>query len=832
MRSLLLSLAFSITFAHSYSQSTETWSFEYPGDEFTDEALLDLQYLNENEAGENGFIELSADGNAFVDGNGQEIRFWAINGASMSKELDDDQLATYARFLAKMGVNMIRFHGGIHPRTANSLDQPDQNEVDAIWRAVAAMKKEGIYSVISPFWAGKVDEMYASWGIDGYVGEVKPWGVMYFNEKLKNAYKSWTEYLYTETNPYTGIPLKDDPAVAIIQVKNEDGLFFWTVDGIKPEQMVKIQEQYYQWLVDKYGSIEQVQTAWQNAAADGDDLSNQQMALYITWELTQPQSGGKEVRVNDQVEFLAEVQRNFYQEIYDHYRSLGCKQLINGNNWKTADPTRLFDAERWTNAVFEVMAVNRYYSPNHSGTNSGWRIDPGHQYEGNSVLMQPHQLPINIKQVDGHPFMVTESAWNLPHKYQTEGPFLIAAYMSLTGVDGYFWFAPNHQNYHDFPYFEWTNLEGGQKAMHRWTISTPGQIGMFPANALLYRKNYLTQGNPVIKEVRQLEAILDREIPLISEENSFDPNRDTYDNTDPSDTEYSPLSYLAGPVQASYDGLGSSEIAGNLSELVNFSEKTIQSTTDQLVWDYETGICTMDAPKAQGVTGFLSREEMITLTDVKVISKNEYATVNVVAMDDQPINQSKQVMIQVGTIYRPTGWRETPSTFEHRDETVEGFTINNTGTMPWKGNAVDMTIKIKNNLLNKAKVLDAAGYPVGERIVTRQGEELSIQLPKDAMYVILQEGEVTGLEGSINQNFLKVYPNPTRSKIRVDWQQAENRMTKLEVLNARGQVIYQQDDLGFKNKTEVKLPPGEKGLIMIRLQNEAHQTISRKVLID
>jgi hypothetical protein len=47
------------------------WSFSYPGDKFTDNALLDLRYLNEKVAGENGFIQLSPDGNSFQTENGK-----------------------------------------------------------------------------------------------------------------------------------------------------------------------------------------------------------------------------------------------------------------------------------------------------------------------------------------------------------------------------------------------------------------------------------------------------------------------------------------------------------------------------------------------------------------------------------------------------------------------------------------------------------------------------------------------------------------------------------------------------------------------------------------
>jgi hypothetical protein len=37
--------------------------------------------------------------------------------------------------------------------------------------------------------------------------------------------------------------------------------------------------------------------------------------------------------------------------------------------------------------------------------------------------------------------MVTESSWVPPLGYQSEGPFLMAVYQSLTGMDNYYWFS-------------------------------------------------------------------------------------------------------------------------------------------------------------------------------------------------------------------------------------------------------------------------------------------------------------------------------------------------------------------------------------------------------
>jgi hypothetical protein len=361
-----------------------------------------------------------------------------------------------------------------------------------------------------------------------------------------------------------------------------------------------------------------------------------------------------------------------------------CKQL------ETSRCRGMFDAERWSNSSVDVMAVNRYYDPGHQGENSSWRIDPGHTYIGESVLKNPTQFPINIKQVDNKPFLVTESGWNLPHKYQAEGPFLIAAYMSLTGIDGFFWFSASSHKMDPNPYYPWFNLgpNGTQKAMSRWTASVPGQLSMFPANALLYRKGYLTQGATVVHEERTLASLWKRDIPLITEEAGFDPNRDSWNNTPGSaETEVAPIAYLAGPVEVKYGGNPqNNSVSGALGSLLDFPNKTVTSTTGQLKWNYNKGICTMNAPKAQGVAGFLEAgAPTVQLADVTITSTNPYAAINVVSMDDLPLSQSQQILVQVGTVYRPTGWQEKPVKVTINDQQKDGFEIINTGKMPWKG---------------------------------------------------------------------------------------------------------------------------------------------------
>jgi len=748
MKKTSLSILFLFLFTFSKAQVPDQtwWTFTYPDHKSPDSGMLNLRYLNEQFAGKNGFIRLSKTGDAFVNGKGKEIRFWACNGGSLANELSDKQLDSLASFLAGIGVNMIRYHGAINPHGKNTkITDPDTTEINNIWRCVAAMKKQGIYTVISPFWphnghmGGWVPE---EWGIEGYSGNDDLWAVLYFNEKLKEGYKAWVKYLYTTPNPYTGIALKDEPAVSVIQIENEDAVFFWTMSAIKPALSKMISAQFAEWLKNRYGNLESVRKRWGDAAVHtDDDFSKGHIGLYPIYELTIPARTNIAARLQDQTAFYADKQRSFYDEMVQYYRGeLGCKQLINGNNWRTASQSRLLDLERWTNSGAEVMAVNKYFDPQHKGPNNGWRVDPGDFYGAPSALKNPADLPLNIKHVSGHPMMVTESAWNLPNKYQTEGPLLVAAYSGLTGLDAFFWFNPTAVNFARQMYFSFLNIQG-QHPMNRWTTSTPGEMGMFPANALIHRLGYVKEARSVTEQ-RTMKSMLNREAPQIFEEQPFDPNRDfiTGDKNNEGKSTLSPLAFLTGGVSTTYNSKTDTiQLSKPLDQLINTKEQQVSSITGQQKLDYKNGIFTLNTPKAKAVSGFLNTTKTFSLGEVRINSGNEYATIELVSMDGVDIDKSKKLLLQVGTIFRPTGWNEEPADFEQNNNKIKGFKITNTGKMPWLGMPAKGNITIKNKHLKKAIQLDAGGYTIKELKMETVNGIISLNLPADAHFIILQQ---------------------------------------------------------------------------------------------
>lgn len=721
---------------------TGTWAFEPPADSFRADALLDLRSLNEKTAGESGFLQKTPDGD-FALGNGKSVRFWAVNEYVQNLE-GTDPVAHKARWLAKRGVNMVRVHTGLAPKEEGSkVTDVDQKEVENVWKLVAAMKKEGIYTTISPYWAIPV-KLRKSWDVPGGPDQSAA-GLLFWDSTLQKGYRAWLKALFAPANRFTGVPLAQDPAVGIIQIQNEDSMLFWTIQGVKGEQLRQLSTKFGGWLKAKYGSLGAANTAWGGehpGSGDfqdnqGDDFAGGRAGIYIAWHWTQTRAGYQGKRLADQLAFFTDTMRRFNVETADYLRKeLGCKQLINAGNWRPADAFRLFDAERYSYAGNDIMAVNRYFTGAHEGKDNGWAIRPGDKFTNVSALLDPRALPVNVKQVAGYPFLIPEMEWVAPNGYQSEGPFLTAAYESLTGVDISYFFADGDVPEWQPPFIPlpWNPPTG------KWAIATPMQLGQFPAAALLFREGYLQRGKPVVHEERSLEDLWYRRSPLVAEEAGYDPNRDSGGLPERSavKTTVDPLAFLVGPVEVKYGGDPAKSTAVDLKPYVDAENKRVKSITGEIRLNYGLGVCVMDAPKAQGATGFLSKVSPLALSAVTIKSGNEYASVSVVSLDGLPIRTSKKVLVQVGTRARPTGWEDKEASWKSGNATVDGKEVVSTGKNPWQIVNTDVTIVVKNALLRKATLLNANGEAVEAIQASVQAGSLTLKLPANAMYVVLQ----------------------------------------------------------------------------------------------
>lgn len=728
----------------------DAWPFEPKQDEFSAEALLDLRSLNEKIAGEKGFITVSKDGD-FLDGAGKSIRFWGIN-TNVQEPLPPysshpkRDLERHARWLAKRGVNMVRWHGLDYPnagpdrKAANDPTQVNEPYLDRLFQLVATMKKQGIYTTVSPYWANAV-RIPTAWGIAG-PDKQDSHGILFFNPTMQTIYKGWLKTLFTTKNPYTGVALKDEPAIAIIQLQNEDSLLFWTFQGISGPQKELLGTQFAKWASTKYGTLDQAMTKWNNTKADGDAIANKRLGFFGLWEMTRnapKPTVGKQQRLADQLQFLTETMRDFNQMMVDFLRKeVGCQQLINCGNWKTADTLLLDDAERYSYTPGDVLGVNRYFSPPHVGPDRGWAIRNNDTFASVSVLQEPRELPVNLKQVRGKAMILPESAWVTPNEFQAEGPFLAAAYQSLNGVDCMYWFATGST--------EWmppSSANGFDKnTLGKWVIATPNQLGQFPAAAYLFRNNYVKRGTPAVVERRPLAEMWNRTAPRIAEDPGYDPNRDTGNSVNKSDgAAIDPLAFFVGPVEVIYDGKAN-DTTNDSTKYIDKATKVVRSNTGELTLDWNRQVATINAPNAQGACGFLKKAGgQFPLSSIDITSADEYAAILAVSVDGEPLVTSTKVLIQVGTKNYPKEWQEMPKRVTPKGEKpFSGKEVVNIGDGkgPWMVSSTATTIRLKNTTLSKATLVDANFMPIRDVKTTKTATGLEVTLPADTLYLIVR----------------------------------------------------------------------------------------------
>lgn len=199
---------------------------------FAAHSPVDVSFLLDAPAGRHGFVH--AAGGHLVTGDGQRIRLWGVNVTEWSPgstQIPSKQDAPiWAATLARYGVNCVRlqFLDLIAPRGLiaagrNDTRAFDPDQLDREDFFLAELEKRGIYIdfnllVGRPFKAG-----------DGVADADKihegAKGISLYDKTLIDLQKDYARQLLTHVNPYTGRTYAGDPAVAIVEINNENAIW-------------------------------------------------------------------------------------------------------------------------------------------------------------------------------------------------------------------------------------------------------------------------------------------------------------------------------------------------------------------------------------------------------------------------------------------------------------------------------------------------------------------------------------------------------------------------------------------------------------------------------
>ncbi len=230
------------------------------------------------------FVGISADGH--FEAGGEPLRFWGVNVAAGACFPKKNKAPWIAARMRKMGINLVRFTdmdtrwGG--ENASIFYENPTTTQVlnfftlDKLHYFVAQLKQQGIYANINLHVSR---EFLAGDGVL-YADSIQDAGkaVTIFDRQLIALQKQYAQQLLTPVSLYTGLSLANDPAVAMVEITNENSLYsYWRGDRLQhfslgEGQLMQrhcdtLDLRWNQFLQSKYGSQTALSSAWNSLAS-------------------------------------------------------------------------------------------------------------------------------------------------------------------------------------------------------------------------------------------------------------------------------------------------------------------------------------------------------------------------------------------------------------------------------------------------------------------------------------------------------------------------------------------------------------------------------------
>lgn len=219
---------------------------------------------------------------------GSQIRFWGGNIVADGAFPTTTESNFIAPRIRKMGFNLMRFHHldnawsdhGIFVRNGSTrtIDGLQRGRMEYL---IFKLKQEGVYINMNLHVSRTFTEADGVENADSIPDFAK--GVTYFDRELIDLQKEYARQLLTHVNPYTGRALVNDPVMAMVEITNENSLYFMWRSGhltgfssggkLIRRHVEMLDDLWTSWLIAKYGTTDALRAAWSADARDeGPDL--------------------------------------------------------------------------------------------------------------------------------------------------------------------------------------------------------------------------------------------------------------------------------------------------------------------------------------------------------------------------------------------------------------------------------------------------------------------------------------------------------------------------------------------------------------------------------
>ncbi len=623
----------------SVVQDTGSWIlWKHAAEPALSGSALDMSFLLEAPAGGHGF--LSARGDRFVFEDGTEARFYGGNFFGEANFPDKADAERLADIVARSGANLVRLHhldvvapwtdkvvqrslfGGQQPATTRRLDPV---MLDRFEYLVHCLKRRGVYVFISHLSSRMVRPGDGFPGPEAALSDL-PWGLKVegmFDPFLIDLQQEYLHKLLTHRNPYTGLSLIEDPAMAMTEVVNENTLLWPRETGpfatSSDYYREMLQKRFNAWLREKVGGRPALLLRWAPGGegrvglGENEDPAEGSVTLPASYRNVD-RSHQSDARIRDSFHFLADLQWEYFEKMRSFLNDLGLRCPLTGSNHWTDD---VIDLEQ--NARFDYVDRHSYWT-HPQGT---YNYEKGQGIDPRPMVKDPEGGNVGScarRRVYGKPYTVSEWHNCLPNPYRAEGTPILAAYAALNG-------------WHPLQYAYWGTFEKQPAMINSFeAMLDPTQMNLIPSSALLFLRGDVRESPTGYYDVVAEDLVVD---PLRSPERH-------------------PKVALVGKYGLAFAGQGPApENDPRLLERAS-GDGPLRSATGELTWNADEGLFTVDTPRTQGAVGFLGGRRVET-RDVVFELDTPFAVVLVSSLTDEPVATSSRLLVATAADARWTG---------------------------------------------------------------------------------------------------------------------------------------------------------------------------------
>jgi hypothetical protein len=667
-------------------------------------------------AGAKGRIKMVGD--HFEAGDGKPIKFWGADlcyGAIVPKQADADYNGQ--RF-AKYGINCVRLHKFLGLGDNYGIgDKNDSTKFADVPLAkfdyhTATLAKNGVYYTFSPFFGfevrpGNKDKVVAYDEIAQLKG-TSAYSVINYAEDIQDLVAEMYTNLLSHVNPNTGKKYAEDPALASVEIQNEDDIFFSSMKTsftACPTYAKILEKRFAEWLQAKYGSDDKLKTAWEGALKPGEALAAGTMAVqndpWFEGSSNLPkQTGGARQRLLDNAAFLHATQDKYYTKLVKAIRATGYDGVIIGSPWQATSMLPHY-YNLLSDATVGLVDRHNYFD----GLSASMLAKPGSGYLGTGM-----------QQVLDHPFSVSEWIHVWPALYAAEGPAIMAAYgMGLQDWDASWEFQSNGK----VPAGTAMRPTTGTGGFDVWNVDTPANLGQYPALARMILRGDVKPGDVIssrqVSDDNLATGKFDFEDKVTQSAGAGDVK--VFTSTCP------PEALAAGRVGVLFTG--DQPAKSTFPDMAKYDKNgVVVSTTGQLAWDHTgQGFFTVNTPGTKAAVGFHTGKPLVCDT-VTITPAAQFASIFVTALEpDKTLANCKGALVTAMA-------RQTNTGFSY----FLDQSISDEGKAPTLLEPVKATIEVKGRKIAAVNVLSHEGKRVQGQTVKVEGASFTIDTGRDKSF--------------------------------------------------------------------------------------------------